>query len=423
VGAMRQAAMTAGLMSFIVAEPLRREPFGLYRWGQRLDPVHASPFGLYVVTSHAAVSTALRHPDLGSDESRADLGSLNFGLFGRLLDRGRGKRPPSSAFRELSRRLLIFIDPPDHIRLRRLVAKAFSPRVAERLEPRAREIVDELLQPLESAGHLELMRNFAYPLPARIICELLGVHPEDEHVIIDAAPAVAIGLDPEPMRTADAVDRADRATHTLVAYLDGLIETRRRQPGDDLLTALVAVEDEGERLSHDELIAIVILLLIAGHETTANLIGSGMLAMFRQPDALDRLRDDTTVDRSAVEELLRHSGPVQMTQRIALDDVELDGHAIPAGRIIVLCSAAANRDPAVFSEPARLVLDRQPNPHVGFGGGAHHCLGAPLARMEARVALTALVRRFPRLRLATTHPRWRPNFTVRGLQALELARH
>jgi cytochrome P450 len=416
----RQAALTAGIVAFVASERLRRRPYGLYGWCRRLDPIHASAFGVFVVTSHSAVHAGLRHPALGSDETRADNDALRIGPLVRLLGRDRRGEADGAAFRALARKLLVFIDAPDHTRLRRLVSKAFSPRVAEGLAPRAAEIVDDLLAPLRFAGRFELMHDLAYPLPALIICELLGVPADDAPVIIRAAPALAGAFDPQPIRTPAMVERADLAVLRLQDFLDGLIERRRRDPGTDLLSALVRVEDDGDRLSHDELVAVAILLLMAGHETTAHLIGNGLHALLRNPAALARLRADDGLDRTAVDELLRHSGPVQIVQRVALEDLELEGHRIPAGRIVVLSLAAANRDPAVFERPDDLVLDRDPNPHVAFGGGAHHCLGAALARMEARVALTALVREFPDLR-AGRRPGWWPSFTLRGLEAFELA--
>jgi cytochrome P450 len=420
-GRARRAALTAGIVAFVASERLRRRPYGLYGWGRRLDPIHASVLGVFVVTSHSGVHAGLRHPALGSDETRADNDALRIGPLVRLLGRERKHETDGAAFRALSRKLLVFIDAPDHTRLRRLASRAFSPRVADALAPRAVEIVDDLLAPLRFAGRIELMHDLAYPLPALIICELLGVPAADVPIITRAAPAFAGAFDPQPIRTRAMVERADLAVLRLRDYLDGLIERRRRDPGPDLLSALVAVEDGGDRLSHDELVAVTILLLIAGHETTAHVIGNGLLALLRDPAALARLRADDGLDDTAVDELLRHSGPVQIVQRIALEDLELEGHRIPAGRIVVLSPAAANRDPAVFDRPDDLVLDRDPNPHVAFGGGAHHCLGAALARMEARVALTALVREFPDLRVGRPRPQWRPSFTLRGLESFELA--
>jgi cytochrome P450 len=221
------------------------------------------------------------------------------------------------------------------------------------------------------------------------------------------------------MRPAEAVERADHATLELVEYMSGLIEERRRSPGEDMLSALIAAEQDGETLSQRELIATVLLLLLAGHETTANLVGNGLFALHRNRAALARLRDDPSVDKTAADELLRYDTPVQMTVRTALDDVEVDGHLIEKGREAVLVIGAANRDPAVFESPAKLDLARNPNPHLSFGGGAHFCIGAPLARLEGRIVLGSLVRRFPNLRIVGTERR--KSFTIRGFRRLEVA--
>jgi cytochrome P450 len=300
------------------------------------------------------------------------------------------------------------------------VAKAFTPRRVESLAPRVGELVDELLEPALRRGRIELMSELAYPLPLRVICELLGVPPGDEKVLLDNAPALAVGLDPDPMRSPEAVAAADRATEALISYLEDLIGRRRRQPGDDLLSGLLASEEKGERLSEDDLVAIILLLLIAGHETTANLIGNGLAALVRDPEALATLREDVEADRPAVEELLRYDGPTQMAERITLQPVEVGGRTIPAGRVVVLAVGAANHDPQAFEDPERLNLLRSPNPHLGFGGGAHFCIGAPLARLEARIAIPALVRRLPNLHLMSKRAEWRPSFTIRGLRALPL---
>jgi cytochrome P450 len=412
-------AMTPGLVAFVASQRLRNRPYGLYRAGQRIDPFHISSIGVWIVTSHAGVAAALREPLLGSDERKADLSLLNFGVFQKLLGRQASNVRKTSPFIQMFSELMLFRDPPDHTRLRALVAKAFTPRRVEALGPRIQQLTDEILDEASTNGRMDLMKQLAYPLPARVICELVGVPAEDVPLVVKHAPALAIGLDPGPMRPQEAVDRADRATLELVEYMSGLIETRRRSPGEDMLSALIAAEQDGETLSQDELIATVLLLLLAGHETTANLVGNGLRALHRDQAALARLRDDPSVDKTAADELLRYDTPVQMTVRTALDDVEVDGHLIDKGRQAVLVFGAANRDPNVFEDPARLDLARTPNPHLAFGGGAHFCIGAPLARLEGRIVLTSLVRRFPKLRVVATERR--KSFTIRGFSRLEIA--
>jgi cytochrome P450 len=415
----RAAAVTPALVAFVLSPAVRRRPHGQYRVLRAVDPVHHSPFGLWVLSRHADVVAALRRSSFGNDEAKADMDSLTPGPLRPLISRQRPARV-EGRFLEVFENSMLFRDPPDHTRLRALVAKAFTPKRVEAVAGRVGALVDELLERPSARGRIELMSEFAYPLPARVICELLGVPKDDEPMIVSRAPALATGLDPAPMRTPETVAAANEATTVLVDYLDGLIAERRRSPGDDLLSALLAAEEAGETLSNDELISTLLLLLIAGHETTANLIGNGVLALLRHPDQLARLRDDSGLDHDAIEELLRYDGPIQMIERITLEPVEIGGRQIPQGRIVICLVSAANRDPAAFERPEGLDLARSPNPHAAFGGGAHFCIGAALARMEGRIAIVRLVRRFPQLRLLTTKIEWRPSFTIRGLRRLPL---
>jgi cytochrome P450 len=364
------------------------------------------------------VLTLLRHPAVSSDEDNVDPSTMRVDALSKVLGRDQGTRP-NGPFLDLFERAMLFRDPPDHTRLRSLVSKAFTPRRAEQVSERVQRIVDEMLDRVESRRHVELLTELAYPLPARVICELLGVPAADSDFIVRCARPLATGLDPSPMRSPTTLTEADQATRAFVEYLERLITDRRRQPGDDLLSALIAAETDGDRLAHDELVSTLVLLLIAGHETTANLIGNGVLALLRNPAELARLRADPGLDATAVDELLRYDSPVQMTQRITLDDVTLGDVTIGPGRIVIAILAAANHDPAVFDEPERLDVGRTPNPHLAFGSGPHYCIGAALARLEARIAIGTLVRRFPGLRLARA-PRWRSSFTIRGLRELHL---
>jgi cytochrome P450 len=410
------------LMAFVLMPRVRRSPHWQYRMVRSFDPVHQSPFGLWVLSRHADVVAALRSPHMGSNEDEADMSTLTPGPLKPFIKRQSEARG-DGRFVEVIDQTMLFRDPPDHTRLRALVSKAFTPKRVEALASRVQDLVNELLDAPGRRGHVELMSEFAYPLPARVICELLGVPKDDERFIVSQAPALGTGLDPAPMRTPQSVAAANDATNALVDYLGGLIAERKRAPKDDMLSALIAAEESGESLSHDELVSTILLLLVAGHETTANLIGNGTLALLRHPDQLARLRagDDPELDRSAVEELMRFDGPIQMVERITLEPVTIGGLEIPPGRIVVCLTAAANRDPAVFANPDRLDLGRTPNPHVGFGGGPHFCLGAALARLEARIALGVLARSFPRLAPLDPKPSWRPSFTIRGLRELPVA--
>jgi cytochrome P450 len=407
--------VTSGVLAFLATPRLRTDPHRPYQALLKLDRVHRSPLGIWVLSGHQEVAAALRHPALGSDESKADLSAIRPAwAIKRLAPATPGP------FHDLIPNLILFRDPPDHSRLRSLVNKAFTPKAVADLEQRIAQVVDDRLDRLAPKGRMDLLGDFAYPVPALIICELLGV-PSGDHPFITAhAPALAARLDPSIFRSAATIAAADNATDELARYLTNLTDERRRTPRDDLLSALIAAQDGTDRLSHDELVTMAIFLLIAGHETTANLLGNGVFALLRHPDQLQRLRDDRSLDHTAIEELLRYDGPVQMAERITLDDVEICGNHIPKGRIIALCIAAANRDLAVFAEPEQLDVGRTPNPHLAFGSGAHFCIGAPLARMEARIMLRALLERLPELALADTKTRWRPSFTIRGLHQLDL---
>ena len=399
---------------------LRSRSTSAFRLLQRLDPVHRSPLGLLILSRHADVSAVLRNPRFGSDEGKADESLLRLTLVEKFL----GAKKEEGTRADFLRRfddLMLFRDPPDHTRLRSLVSKAFTPKRVQELEPRVRELVEEMLAPLASRRSTELMHDFAYPLPARVICELLGLPPEGEALFIEHAPSLAIALDPSPMRSAEGVARANTATRVLTAYQHELIERLRLEPQDNLLSALVHAESEGDRLSEGELIATVLLLVIAGHETTANVIGNAMYRLAGCPAEREALAGgDAAFVRGAIEELLRLDGPVQMVQRVALETVELPGITIDEGRIVVPLVGAANLDPSVFEQPTRLQLDRSPNPHLAFGAGHHFCIGAPLARLELAAAIPALMRLAPGYRLAAP-PKKRRSFTLRGIEALPLA--
>jgi cytochrome P450 len=299
------------------------------------------------------------------------------------------------------------------------VSKAFTPRVVEGLRPRIQRMVDDLITRAERAGSMDLIEEFAYPIPVSVICEMLGVPIEDHERFKGWGLDIARGLDsvllpPE----SDIPRRSGVARHALSDYFRGLIAERRAAPRGDLLSALIAAEEAGDKLSEDELIATCNLLLIAGHETTVNLIGNGTLALLRHPAELRRLREHPELIGSAVEELLRYDGPVQRTARIPSIDVTIGGRTIPRGAMVMPFIGAADRDPAPFPNPDRLDLARADNRHIAFGLGIHFCLGAPLARVEGQIAIGTLVRRLPKLALDVAQPECRQSLTLRGLKAL-----
>src|SRR5690242_12371194 len=297
-------------------------------------------------------------------------------------------------------RSMLFRDPPDHTRLRALVSKAFTPRMIETMRDHIQSIVDRLLDRVQAAGRMDVIEDLAYPLPVTVICEMLGV-PVDDHASIrgwsaDIARSLdAIGLPSDQ----EIVERGRTSRRALADYFRRLVPERRRRPASDLLSGLLAAEERGDKLTPDEVIAMCLLLFIAGHETTVNLIGNGTLALLRHPGEMQKLQAEPGLIANAVEELLRYDSPVQRTARITTTEVELAGQRFGKGTLVVTALGAANRDPAQFADPDRLDVARKDPRHISFGFGIHFCLGAPLARVEGQLALGTLLRRLPRLQL------------------------
>ncbi|MDY7104367.1 MAG: cytochrome P450 [Actinomycetota bacterium] len=392
------------------ADENRRDPYPLYAAERDAGPLLDTGTGAWFAFAHADCAALLRSPHASSDERRSRL----FEQFAEHDERLAAMYDEQPS--------LLFLDPPDHTRLRGLVSRAFTPRVVNRLRDRAREITADLLNAVEHHhgpdDELDLVAALAYPLPVTIICELLGV-PYADHGRFGAwSRDMARSVDPSVLRTDEENRRIDASIGAVGEYIDALANERQRDPRDDLLSGLLAVEDDGDRLSRRELIDLAVLLLIAGHETTVNLIGNGTAALLRHPEALTQLRTTPALDRNATDELLRYDSPVQMTQRVAIEPITLHDRTIPPGDQVIVVLGAANRDPQRFAQPDRLWLDRPDSAHhLAFGGGMHHCLGAALARMEGEVAITTLIRRFPNLALAG-EPTLRPTFTLRGLEHL-----
>ena len=317
-------------------------------------------------------------------------------------------------FRPLERNMLD-LDPPDHTRLRSLVHKAFTPHLVEKMRTRVQTLAGELLDVVGPRGEMDLIKDYALPLPMTIITEILGVPTKDRDAFHKWSNAVVSLTSPKPtLRVIPGVWR-------FIRYLRRFFKVRRRDPQDDLTSALIKAEEAGEKLSEDELLAMVFLLLIAGHETTVNLIGNGTLALLQNPDQMERLRCEPSLIKSAVEELLRFTSPVLMTtERYALDSAIIHDVTIPRGEMILGVIGSANRDETVFDKPDELNLAREPNKHISFGQGIHFCLGAPLARMESQIAINTLLERKPNLQLKVDPQslRWRPSMMLRGLQAL-----
>ena len=313
----------------------------------------------------------------------------------------------------------LLMDPPEHTRLRRLFSKAFTPAVVEAMRGRVARVVDALLAPAVRAGGMELMHDFAYPLPVTVIAEVLGAGQEHlesfKRWSHDIATCLATNF-----RDVEIMSRARASVEALTAFFEGMIADRRLRPRDDLIGALVAAEERGDVLSQAELVATCALLLIPGHHTTMNAIGNGTLALLRYPGALATLRERPELIRTAVEELLRFDPPVQALPRRVLESIEIAGEHVEAGEIVFLVFASANHDSDQFEEPERLRLGRAENKHLAFGGGGHACIGAPLARLQLQLAFTAFVERLPGLALDEPVLAWQPGTSLRGLKQLRV---
>ena len=314
---------------------------------------------------------------------------------------------------------MLSLDPPDHRRLRGLVSKAFTPRAVNALEPHIRSLMHELLDGIDDLSGFDLMEVVAKPLPVIVIAEMLGVPPEDRPRFRGWSDRRARILEP----TISAEERADAvlAADDLDAYFEPIVRERRADPKEDIVSGLARAEEEGDRLDEREVLTMLRLLLVAGNETTVNLIGNGMLALLQHPEQLQRLRDDPSLIPSAVEELLRYDSPVQLDLRRIVEDCDVNGFPVKRGEDIVVLIGGANRDPEQFEDPDGLDVGREGSSHISFGRGIHACIGAPLARLEARIAIEVLLERFSSIRLANPPPRFRPSIVLRGLETLPVA--
>ncbi|CAN7662475.1 cytochrome P450 [Mycolicibacterium frederiksbergense] len=387
----------------------RANPYPLFAQIRELGPLLMPESNMTVFSSFADCDEVLRHPDSCSD-------SMKSSVVQRQLASGamppRGNTPG-----------FLFLDPPDHTRLRKLAQQAFAPRVVRALEPEIAATVDGLLDAMAAAGSADLVSGLAYPLPVAVICRLLGVPVADESRFSSAAALVAQALDPIMSITGAPDPEADarlEAGAWLREYLGELVEQRRADPREDLISALIAAEEGGDQLTADEIVATCNLLLIAGHETTVNLIANAAQEMLRNPEHWAALAADAELAGAIVEETLRFDPPVQLVMRIAGADMRIGAQDIQAGDTMLLLLAAAQRDPDMYDEPDRFRPGRESLRHLSFGLGPHFCLGAPLARLEARVALSKLTARFPHARL-NADPGYKPNVTLRGLATLSVA--
>jgi len=396
----------------LLSPELVANPYPYLRALREQDPVHWSEHHQgWILTRYADNAAAFMDPRLSSER----LGSLL-------------PAAPSASEKEsfdpiyrLLGNWMVFRDPPVHARLRRLARAAFTGRMVTRLRPAIEALVDERIAALESARECDFIRVFAYPLPATVIANLLGVPPEDLERFRGWSEDIKPLVFGASGARSDRRDRAPVGLRALERYFRDLLDRYQREPADNLLTALSRAEEADDVLTADEVIATCVLLLFAGHETTTNLLASSFLRLHEYPAERERLAADPGLAAGAVEEMLRYDGPSKMMVRMAAKDVEIGGRQIHAGQRVFLLQVAANRDPAQFAEPDRLDFGREPNEHLAFGIGIHYCLGAPLARLEAEIALPALVRRLPRLRVTTDDLRWQPTMLSRGLESLPVA--
>lgn len=404
-----EATESQGLLLQLLDPANRADPYRLCAQFRDRGPLQLPDANLAVFLSYRDCDEVLRHPSSSSENANSTVAKQQAEA---------GTAPPRQGPPGF-----LFLDPPDHTRLRKLVSKAFAPRVVSALQPDIRSLVDGLLDRVAEKDQFEVVEDFAYPLPVAVICRLLGVPLEDEPQFSRASALLAQALDPFSTITgvpAEVANERQQAGTWLRDYFHGLIDKRRSRPGEDLLSGLIAVEESGDQLTEEEIVSTCNLLLIAGHETTVNLIGNAVLAMLRNPGQWAALGADADRAPAIVEETLRYDPPVQLAGRIALADMVIGGVEVPAGDVMMLLLAGANRDPAEYDRPDVFDPDRKNLRHLGFGRGAHYCLGAPLARLEASVALAAVAARFPNARL-DGEPQYKTNVTLRGLSRLTLA--
>ncbi|MDT5361547.1 MAG: hypothetical protein QOC69_3309 [Mycobacterium sp.] len=406
---MTSTADTQSLLVQLLDPSNRADPYPAYEQIRARGPLRLPEAHLTVFSSFTDCDDVLRHPSSASDRMKSTLAQ-------RAVANGDEERP-------LGPPGFLFLDPPDHTRLRKLVSKAFVPKVVKALEPDITAMVGKMLDDVAAAGHFDVIADLAHPLPVAVICRLLGVPLEDEPRFSHASALLAQGLDPFITFTGslpDGFDERMAAAAWLRDYVHGLIDQRRTEPRDDLISGLIAAEEGGDQLTEDEIIATCNLLLIAGHETTVNLIANAILAMLRHPAQWTALAADPSRVSAVIEETMRYDPPVQLVGRIAGDEMTIGGTTTPKGDTMMLLLAAAQRDRASIDRPDEFDPDREPIRHLGFGKGPHFCLGAPLARLEASVALSAVTARFPNACLIG-EPVYKPNVTLRGMDSLALA--
>ncbi len=386
------------------------DPYPLYRWLREREPVRKDPLApVWVLTRYADVALALKDSRFRKDPFATE----------RLAATVREQLGVDVSGRsDVETVSMLFLDPPQHTRIRQQFSRAFTPRRIENLRPKIQKLCDDRLAAVLPSGKMDIIETIAYPLPITVIADLLGFpaadYPRFKKWSDDFATALALNAKPQQHAI------AAQSHEELRAYFDDLVPKLQHDPGDNLISAFLQMEDEPGAMTREELFINATLLLAAGHETTTNLIGNGMLALLQHPDQLQLLRDNPTLIESAVEELLRYDSPVQWMSRVVGERLELNGIALEPGTLLLGSFGAANRDPAQFKYPEKFDIRRTENKHLSLGLGAHYCLGAALARMEAQTAIGTIVRRCPNLRLAKQTLKWKKGLTFRALEALQV---
>ncbi len=385
----------------------RADPYPFYDVLREQAPVYFSPFETVVLSRYDDVAVTLRSNDFSRDIQKNAKNPTS-----PLQKRRR------EASAETGTKSILNLDPPDHTRLRRLASLAFTPKAIERLRPRIQQLVDDALDVAEERGSMELIDELAFPVPFQVISDMLAMPTERSVELRQWSQLLTLAL--EPTATIDDLERAEDVLGEFIPYLTSIVEARRKNLGEDLLSSLIQAEESGDRMSTPELIAFVVLLYVAGHETTVNLVGNATLALLQNRDQLVMWRDNPNLDGPAIEELLRFNGPVQLTVRVPMKTVHYGDVAVEAGTVVMTLLGAANHDPAMFDSPHELHLDRpNSNRHVAMAAGIHYCLGAALAKLEAQVAIGSVIRRFPNIELGG-EPVWRDRLAIRGVERLPL---
>jgi len=403
-------ARVSWVVSRLYGRVFSSNPYPLYRFLRRRYPLLRTPIGFWISTRYDNCVSILRDKRFAA----FDLNALD-------------AFPPDDglkSMREALQHAIVFRNPPDHTRLRKLMNTFFSPAVVAGLEPTIQRIFDDLLDKVQergstASGSLDLIGDLAFPFPIDVLAEVMGATDADKPIFRDWMRTLGVPLDPVISANDPGVE-VRAAIDAVRRYFSALAADRRIHPREDLISIMVAAEERGDLATEEELVFSAMFTLLAGHETTMNMIGNGMLALLRNPDALARLKSDPSLIDSALDEFLRYDSPVQVTFRTALEDIEVAGRTVPRGEHVVVFLGAANRDPERFADPDKLDIARTDNHHLSFAAGPHRCIGEVLARVEGRVAFETILRRMPKLALADPNPKWRPAMSLRGLKSLEL---